>query len=290
MATELTSRGVCVQRRACGKDTILLCYDEAVANLARMLALPATMAERSLGRHFLSFSLTRSSKKNRREPKHRRDFAQLRISTGLEEVLKTLLSGPAGDILAQTIGVDAELCGLSVIVAEPSTDAQPLHADGTWSRDGPRIVTLFVALHDILDETQGATRFVPNTHEPACFPPPATVEETRRGTQELLPPGTSSRPAAGECQRGQQWVPPTEALVAARGGSTWFPLEAGDCVLFFSTTWHGGGANTSQGRRVLLSVSVLETISGGTRQEKNGGDQLYLGDFRETNRAGWQGG
>ena len=67
------------------------------------------------------------------------------------------------------LGRDAELRELQVIVSEPGAAAQDVHSDSNWGTE--RLVTMFIALHDVLDERMGPTRFWPNTHAPRCFPP-----------------------------------------------------------------------------------------------------------------------
>ena len=206
---DLVQLGVQVQRSACPADAAALCHAEMLAQLAAMLALPAAMTARATGRHFLPFSLSRSFAAPKRSPEHRRDFV-LPLSDSVRAVLTHVLSGSAGDVLARAVGADAERCGLSAIVSDPGAAAQDVHSDAEWSADGPRLVTAFLALHDVLEEELGPTRFIPQTHAPSCFP-------------------------------DGSWVPPTERRVADRGGSTWFQLHAGDCVLMESTTWHAEG-------------------------------------------------
>ena len=120
--------------------------------------------------------------------------------------------------------------------------AQDVHSDSNYDADAPRLVTVFVALHDLLDERMGPTRFWPNTHAPRCFP-------------------------------DQIWVPPTASLAAERG-SVWYALRAGDAVLMDACTWHRGGANTSGTRRSLLAASFVAS----DRSDR----VPRLGDFVET--------
>ena len=46
---------------------------------------------------------------------------------------------------------------------------QTLHSDSQWSATSTKLITVFLALHDIDDEIMGPTRFCPETHEPSCF-------------------------------------------------------------------------------------------------------------------------
>merc|ERR1719373_189843 len=95
---------------------------------------------------------------------------------------------------------------------------------------------MFLALHDVLDEAMGPTRFCAETHAPQCFP---------AGTW-LPPPDPYSR------------TDPQAAQKLAENPLVWFGLHAGDAVLMNSTTWHCGGANASEQRRHLLSLSFVE--------------------------------
>ena len=120
-----------------------------------------------------------------------------------------------------------ELRELLGIVSEPGAAAQALHADGAWGPASPRVVTLFLALVDVTDESAGPTFFVPGTHAPRCFP-------------------------------DGRWRPPAGAGGddGALGVETWFPLAAGDLVAMDALCWHRGGANTSAAvRRTLLCAS-----------------------------------
>ena len=87
------------------------------------------------------------------------------------------------------------------------------------------MVTMFLALHDILEEAMGPTSFVSNTHQPACFDDGV-------------------------------WTPPTPSLVEARE-PMWVKLNGGDAVLMESTCWHRGCANSSNGTRTLISVTLM---------------------------------
>ena len=154
------------------------------------------------------------------------------------------MAGEAGVILSEALGRDAELRELQVIVSEPGAAAQDVHSDSNWGVE--RLVTVFIALHDLLDERMGPTFFWPNTHAPRCFPP------------------------------GGVWLAPTASLAAERR-SVWYALRAGDAVLMDACTWHRGGANTSGTRRTLLAASFVEASAHGDRVPR-------LGDFVEITR------
>ena len=67
------------------------------------------------------------------------------------------------------------------------------------------MVTLFIALHDVVEEPQGPTYFISRTH-----------------------------PRPGE---GNRWFPPNAALVVERGEEAiWFKLKAGDAVIMAPLT------------------------------------------------------
>ena len=206
----LSRDGVAVTRAAypeAAAAACAACLAAGLDGLERKLALPQTMAERMRGpslRHFVPVCPP---------------FAPCYVAA-----LRAALAGEAGTLLVAAVGRDAELRELQVIVSEPGAAAQDVHSDSNWSADAPRLVTMFVALHDLLDERMGPTYFWPSTHAPHCFP--------------------------------NGWLPPTASLAAERR-SVWYALRAGDAVLMDSCTWHRGGANTSGTRRTLLAASFV---------------------------------
>ena len=226
----LSRDGVVVTRAACpeaASAACAACLASALDGLERKLALPQTMAERMRGpslRHFVPVC-----------PPFAPCFAA---------ALRAALAGEASALLEAALGRDAELRELQVIVSEPGAAAQDVHSDSNWSADAPRLVTAFVALHDLLDERMGPTYFWPHTHEPRCFP-------------------------------DEIWRPPTE-LLAANLRSVWYALRAGDAVLMDACTWHRGGANTSGSRRTLLAASFVAPDRAATAD----GERVpRLGDF-----------
>lgn len=120
-----------------------------------------------------------------------------------------------------------------------------VHSDGNWGALLPRTMTMFLATHDIHDEAMGPTRFIPDTHVPACFP-------------------------------GGVWLPPTAANGVNEREHVWHGLAAGDATLMDSTTWHCGGGNTSDKKRVLLSISFTQSVAG---LSADAPPCLRLGDF-----------
>ena len=216
----LSRDGVVVTRAACpeaASAACAACLASALDGLERKLALPQTMAERMRGPSLRQFVPVCPP------------FAPC-----FTAALRAALAGEAGAILVAAVGRDAELRELQVIVSEPGAAAQDVHSDSNWSADASRLVTAFVALHDLLDERMGPTFFWPNTHLPHCFPP------------------------------GGVWLAPTASLAAERR-SVWYALRAGDAVLMDACTWHRGGANTSGSRRSLLAASFVAAAADGPR-------------------------
>eukprot|EP00854_Cymbomonas_tetramitiformis_P014623 gene14623-biopygen15072 len=243
LAAELNAKGVSVQHRVCDQPACAACILEVLEGLERYLALPGTLNSSNVDRHFLRISASRGSTFVE-EPKHRRDFV-LPLSPAVDAVLRGVLSGSAGAVLSHALGQDAEIYEITAIISEPGGASQDFHSDGNWSATAPRCITMFLALHDVLDEAMGPTRFCLETHAPQCFP-------------------------------GNKWLPPTATLVSEKG-SVWYPLSTGDAVLMDSTAWHCGGANESDRRRNLLSV----TFRAPSEQEGEG-CKLQVSDFRTT--------
>ena len=225
----LSRDGVAVTRAACPEAAgaaCAACLAAGLDGLERKLALPQTMAEhmRSGGvslRHFVPICTTASAAVA--ESATTRSEFRMPFAPCYAAALRAALAGEAGALLVAALGRDAELRELQVIVSEPGAAAQDVHSDSNWGTE--RLVTMFIALHDVLDERMGPTRFWPNTHAPRCFP-------------------------------GEVWRPPTE-LLAANLRSVWYALHAGDAVLMDACTWHRGGANASGTRRTLLAASFV---------------------------------
>ena len=225
---DLEAQGVVVLRAACTPAACAAGLADVMAGLDQMLLLPLTMAERmregSAARHFVPVSTALVPAAQ--APEHRRDY-KLPLSPCIAALLRAALSGEAGAIFHRGLGDDAALCELTAITSEVGACAQDVHSDNIWSASAPRLLTMFVALHDQQDERMGPTRFWPHTHAPRCFP-------------------------------GDIWLPPTAARAEERA-SVCFDLKAGDAVVFDALAWHCGGANTSECRRTLLSSSFVES-------------------------------
>ena len=255
-AEQLNASGVYHTPAACPAPACADCLAEVLESLERMLLLPGRSYD---NRHFQRFPMpvmgSAAAAVAQQEPTHQRDFVPL-LSPGVEAVLRTTLAGPAGAMLVSALGRGAELCELTAITSDPGATEQGLHADACWTETAPRLITMFLALHDILDEELGPTRFCPAAHTPSCFP-----DDTWQP-----PPDPYSRTDPRAVEKLAQTPP------------TWFALHAGDAVLMDSTTWHQGGANTSVDcRRTLLCISFAEPQRGGGSGSSPG--TLRLGDF-----------
>ena len=123
------------------------------------------------------------------------------------------------------LGADAELFELAALVSDPGAPRQPVHPDTPFmqTQPEPQVVTAFVALQDI-DESMGPTFFLPGTHVQQAHD---TFNKDESSKVELL----REAPRRLGLQR------------------------AGDATLFDSRLLHGGGANRSRRRRMLLYFS-----------------------------------
>mmetsp|Transcript_17285 Transcript_17285/g.35095 ORF Transcript_17285/g.35095 Transcript_17285/m.35095 type:complete len:279 (+) Transcript_17285:136-972(+) len=267
---EFITRVVSVHRRLCSAGLCSASLASVLENLAEMLSLPQTIAERQREaegppRQFLKFSNSRTPQSADKAPaspsvvafSHCRDFVLPLGACHVEEILRCICAEEnLGRLLRGAVGRDAQLSEVTAIISEPGTPAMQLHSDSSWSAfsqrrmdSRPRMVTLFLALHDILEEAMDPTAFCPETHEQRCFP-------------------------------DNRWRAPADASEALRAEkpSVWFPLSVGDGVVMDSLTWHRGGANTSEKRRVLLAVTFIAASVGQARSEGNF-DIFRLCDF-----------
>ena len=282
----LEENGVCVQRNICNNSLCEVFLAEISKAFDRMLALPGRMSSTSSmpslsgHRHFLTIATSPYESKMIKEKEftHRRDF-RLPYNSLMESVLlrslnsntvTTTLKKPntslttthhtsrtVGHILIEILGENAELCEISVIRSEPACEGQSFHSDSEYSDSNPRLCTVFLALHDIPEETMGPTQFYANTHHPRHF-------------------------------EDNLWVPPTPGNIQNQLNNypnkcteLWFgPLHQGDAVLMDSCTWHRGGANTSNKTRTILAISFVEEAKL-TLSNNNDGAQkrLKLGGF-----------
>jgi hypothetical protein len=261
LTAELEAHGVALAREACGSDAAEVqelckaCHEELVGALERMLALPGPMsASAPPERHFIAYTTsgaadaTAAAATAASSFSHRREFVIPLKSSKVEALLKAILKttrpggGGVGKTLAKLLGEEAEpeLQELTCIISEPGAKAQGRHSDNTWdgTQNGdPRLITTFIAIHDIPDEALGPTRFWPDTHTPEYFP-----------------------------AQGGRWCAPDDRAVKDKEGpgegeGVWFPLKAADAVMMNPLCWHQGGANTTGSgtnpprRRALLSMS-----------------------------------
>lgn len=207
VASRLDARGVSVVRKACSAKSCQALREEILHELEQRYRRPKTMAERNRQkafRHFFPVSLDSSVVRD----------GMLPVSPTLFLVLTDLLSGELGLAMASMLGVDFEIFEVLFIVSESGALAQSTHSDGEYdSISLSKFVTVFVALQDIHDESLGPTYFVPDTHEPSCFP-------------------------------SGRWIGPDPAS-ASKSKHIWIPLNTGDATCIFSTTWHRGSSQHS---------------------------------------------
>ena len=292
LSLNLKENGVCVKRSICDGSLCEIFLLEADKAFDRMLALPGTMSSMSSmsptsgNRHFITIATSPHDSKTieQMEFSHRRDF-RLPYSPLVESVLVRCLNSnesprclentnervnsrhnsrrSVGCILTEVLGENAELSALSVIRSEPGCAAQSFHSDSEYCDSNPRICTVFLVLHDILEETLGPTEFYANTSRPCHF-------------------------------ENNVWVPPTPDNIQLKLRShsntshtrLWFgPLYKGDAVLMDSCTWHRGGANTSSEMRTILAISFEEAESPLRGSKNRAEKRLKLCDFinKETN-------
>jgi ectoine hydroxylase-related dioxygenase (phytanoyl-CoA dioxygenase family) len=131
-------------------------------------------------------------------------------------------------VVEQVLDPQCLLSSLTAIEMHPGQDAQPLHADdGSIALPRPHPTVVCVALWALTD-----------------------FDHTN-GATRLVPGshGRDRRPAKGE----------QEEYVEAE-------MPAGSVLLYDGSLWHGGGANTSDGRRVGI---VVNHCAGFLRQEEN---------------------
>ena len=240
-SSELKKRGLVVIREVCTKSQCDTCMSELTKGLDVMMKLPAPMNEQKPERHFLGFPVSKSTP-SPKDFSHRRDFRMSMSKNTIELLTSIIKQSPAGSVLKEVLGDDGELIELTAIVSEPGAKSQDIHADGDFNPLAPQIVTMFLALHNIVDESLGPTRFYPETHKPEFY-------------------------------SDKKWVAPTEDAVKEKGEYDWYKLNAGDAIIMDQCTWHGGGANTSNRKRTLLSLSF-------TQGSVNKNSKSYtIGDF-----------
>jgi hypothetical protein len=146
-----------------------------------------------------------------------------------QTVLNMMTHAPVCDVAEAVLGDDMHLHGTSCWTTRPGRPTQQLHVDYVpidWGDDGAdllgsgtvempfMVLTAHYYLDDLYEEL-GPTKFIAGSHLSGRGPKPG--EETWNGK-------------------------PAQALL----------VKGGDCVLFVSTVWHFGSANTSQDTRHMM--------------------------------------
>jgi len=206
----LSDDGLCVIKQACDAKITQNCYEEVMRGLSSMFELPGSDSTR----YFQAISITPLSK---RPFTHRSEW-MLPLSPTVLAVLKSVLSGEAGAALLQEMGPEADLLEMTMITSLEGAHLQYVHSDG--SPNAPRVITMFMALHDIVDEAMGPTRFWPGTHKNSTPPTAENVDHSQ---------------------------------------SKWFRLNEGDAILMDHLTYHCGGANNQPKMRTLFSASFMQS-------------------------------
>ena len=220
---ELEQHGLCVVRRACDTEMCGKVREEALEGVKTIESLPKTMAERNRGnthRWFLPVDIVDSKKE-------KGYLTRTNFRLPMTPNLRRLTSRAIEKVVDDS---NWKLTEVLFIVSEKGAAAQSFHSDADYTEGAPRTITLFLALQDIEEECMGPTQFILDTHSPKCFPP------------------------------AYKWLPPLPKNGLKDKKVKWFPLKVGDGILMESTSWHRGGQNLSNKKRVLLSLSFLEVV------------------------------
>ncbi len=229
---ELDATGICVVRDVVPRNLVAAALFDVSSQIECMLALPG----RSYGtRYFLRYRPYGNVEQ--KECQERSNFVP-KWTKSHAELLASVLDGKVGDVITGALGGPPALSEITAIVAAPGTKAQTVHSDSNFEETAPRAITCFLALHDILEERMGPTKFYPSTHVPACF---------RQG--KWLPPPDD------------HYRHPMAVRHLEDSKEQWFPLRAGDCVCMDHCCWHAGGANKSDRSRSLLSLTFVQKVS-----------------------------
>mmetsp|Transcript_5030 Transcript_5030/g.9633 ORF Transcript_5030/g.9633 Transcript_5030/m.9633 type:complete len:243 (+) Transcript_5030:65-793(+) len=223
MSSTLESNGLVVARGLVPNQILSDSLKAITEAFNQRAALPGPLSAAAPTRVFLPVQTSPNAPMND-TPTHKRDF-KLPFET-IEPLLKSALGRAASEYELLRYLPDPDVMEITVIRGLPGADAQEWHADSSWSSSSPKMITMFLALHDVVEESMGPTWFVSNTHRPACFD-------------------------------DDVWIPPTPSLVEERG-PVWFELNGGDGVLMESTCWHRGGANSGTSTRMLLAVTLAQ--------------------------------
>ena len=220
MSSTLESNGLVVARGLVVNPILSDSLKAITEAFDRHAALPGPLSAAAPTRVFLPVQTSPNAPMND-TPTHKRDF-KLPFET-IEPLLKSALGRAASEYELLRYLPDPDVMEITVIRGLPGADAQEWHADSSWSSSS-KMITMFLALHDVVEESMGPTWFVSNTHRPACFD-------------------------------DDVWIPPTPSLVEERG-PVWFELNGGDGVLMEVRRWRktkGCGARGAR-RRSFMSI------------------------------------
>ena len=128
---------------------------------------------------------------------------------------------PALDAAHQIVNGDFRLSALHARTLHPDASAQELHVDVPRNSDAWPMLGLILMV-DAFGPNNGATRFVPGTHQSTALPEAVLMNPVAPHPEEVLACG-----------------------------------PAGSVILFDASTWHGHTANTSRaGRRSLQATFI----------------------------------
>lgn len=164
------------------------------------------------------------------------------ITVALEEII---CNSPIGSTISAILGKDAILHELSCLISDPGSQRQVIHPDTPYvdgdGRDGPAVLTCFVALQDITAD-MGPTVWLPKTHNKVSHD---------MFTNSMMGSGSKD----GESS-------PKDILISTHPGPVMGLLPKGSCVIFDSRILHCGSANQSMASRALFYFSFKDSSVG----------------------------
>lgn len=164
------------------------------------------------------------------------------ITVALEEII---CNSPIGSTISSLLGKDAILHELSCLISDPGSQRQVIHPDTPHvdgdGRDGPAVLTCFVALQDITVD-MGPTVWLPKTHNKVSHD---------MFTNSMMGSGSKD----GESS-------PKDILISTHPGPVMGLLPKGSCVIFDSRILHCGSANQSMASRALFYFSFKDSSVG----------------------------